>query len=365
MLISRLVSGVCKLITSNDSSRSMFKIKLFANYVINELFMLVCSFCELFLLIFILLYVFFESAWFVLLIVAGILGVLYNLQDFFVYHPQEPPESKFYIEQPSLYNLPYENVNLTTADSVSIHSYLVKQPDGALALAPTIVFFHGNAGNIGQRLSNAHYFYNHCGCNVLLVEYRGYGLSEGHASEKGFYKDGEAAVDHLLTRSDIDTSKIIVFGQSIGGAVVIDLAAKFNDKLFAVMVENTFTTMPDIGRELFGGIPGVAFLPDFCFKNQYRSLEKLKHITIPGLFISGLADTMIPPRMMKQLFDKSSCNMKRLLKLTDGNHNNTWLMPGYFQFISKFIKEIDAFKANSNSVNVKPVSSQVWHVNSR
>lgn len=363
MIISRAVIGIGKFISSNEN-KSMFKIKQFFNFVISELFILFCSFCELFLLIFILLYVFFESAWFILLIIAGILGVLYNLQDLFVYHPQEPPESKFYIEQPSLYNLPYENVNLVTSDSVNIHSYLVKQPENIYSQAPTIVFFHGNAGNIGQRLSNAHYFYEYCKSNVLLVEYRGYGLSEGVASEKGFYKDGEAAVNHLFTRSDIDTSKIIVFGQSIGGAVVIDLALKFNDKLYAVIVENTFTTMPEIGRELFGGIPGVGLLPDFMFKNQFRSLEKLKTITIPHLFISGQADTMIPPRMMKQLFDKSNSGLKRLLKLTDGNHNNTWLCPGYFQFVAKFIQEIHQVTNNPNS-SQKPVGSQIWHVNAR
>ncbi len=120
-------------------------------------------------------------------------------------------------------------------------------------------------------------------------------------------------MQHLLTRSDIDTGKIIVFGQSIGGAVVIDLAVKFNDRLFAIMVENTFTTMPDIGRELFSTIPGISLLPDIFFKNQYRSIDKLKHITIPGLFISGLADTMIPPRMMKTLFDVKNYKFIELL----------------------------------------------------
>ena len=72
---------------------------------------------------------------------------MYNLQDLFVYHPQEPPESKFYIEQPTLYNLPFENVDLTTSDSVKLHSYLLKQPQNLLNTAPTIIFFHGNAGN--------------------------------------------------------------------------------------------------------------------------------------------------------------------------------------------------------------------------
>jgi pimeloyl-ACP methyl ester carboxylesterase len=140
-----------------------------------------------------------------------------------VYHPDEPPESKFYIEKPSLFNLPYENVDLITSDKIRIHSYFLKQPQNLCDSAPTIICFHGNAGNIGQRLSNAHCFYTYCQCNVFLVEYRGYGLSEGQASEQGFYKDGEAAINHVFNRSDIDKNKIIIFGQSIGGAVVIEL----------------------------------------------------------------------------------------------------------------------------------------------
>jgi len=195
-------------------------------------------------------------------------------------------------------------------------------------------------GNIGQRLAIAHYLYNYCECNVFLVEYRGYGLSEGSASETGFYQDAEASINHLFTRNDIDKSKIIAFGQSIGGAVVIELATKFNDKLFAFIVENTFTSLPEIGRELFGGIPGVSYLPDFCFKNQYQSIEKVKFLTLPSLFISGQADTMIPPIMMKVLFDRSNSRLKRLLKIEEGNHNDTWLRPGYFQFITKFIQEV-------------------------
>jgi len=82
-------------------------------------------------------------------------------------------------------------------------------------------------------------------------------------------------------------------------------ATKFNEKLLAFMVENTFTSLPEIGRELFGGIPGIHFLPDFCFKNQYQSILKIKQSTLPGLFISGQADSMIPPRMMKLLYDVS------------------------------------------------------------
>lgn len=157
--------------------------------------------------------------------IAALAGILYNLQDVFVYHPNEPPESKFFIEQPSQYNIPFESVDLVTTDAVHLHSYLLKQVDEKYSTVPTVVMFHGNAGNIGQRLSLAQYFYTYCECNIFLVEYRGYGLSEGVQSEKGFYLDGDAAIVHLLSRTDIDTSKIILHGQSIGGAVVIDLVS--------------------------------------------------------------------------------------------------------------------------------------------
>jgi pimeloyl-ACP methyl ester carboxylesterase len=162
------------------------------------------------------------------LIGAGIIGIFYNSQDMLVYHPNEPSESKFYIEQPSIYNLPFEVVDLVTSDSVHLHSYFIKQSDENLAAQlPTVLFFHGNAGNIGHRLIIAHYMYTYCACNIFLVDYRGYGMSEGVPSEKGFYLDAECALNHLLNRNDIDKTKIIAFGQSIGGAVVIDVVIIF------------------------------------------------------------------------------------------------------------------------------------------
>lgn len=190
---------------------------------IARLIMFICSFCELFLLIFILLYAFYQSVWLLFFVAAGVLGIFYNNQDLMVFVPNEPPESRYYIELPTVFNLPYEVIDLMTSDQVKLHTYLIKQVDNLALTQPTIVLFHGNAGNIGQRLMIAHYFYTFCACNVFMVEYRGFGLSEGSPSEKGFYLDAEAAINHLLSRQDIDTTKIIPYGQSIGGAVVINL----------------------------------------------------------------------------------------------------------------------------------------------
>ena len=98
---------------------------------------------------------------------------------------------------------------------------------------PTVLYLHGNAGNIGHRLVNVQGLYNSIGCNVALLEYRGYGRSEGTPSEEGICMDAQAALDFLLTRSDINTEKILVFGRSLGGAVAIDLATRL--KKFTVV----------------------------------------------------------------------------------------------------------------------------------
>lgn len=127
-------------------SCALRNLRLLINFIRTEIVMFFCNFCELFLLIFILSYVIFQSVWILLFIGLGILGLIYNLQDLLVYHPQEPPESKFYIEPPSLYNLPYEVVQLKTSDGVTLHSYLMLQNQHMCMHVPTVVLFHGNAG---------------------------------------------------------------------------------------------------------------------------------------------------------------------------------------------------------------------------
>lgn len=111
----------------------------------------------------------------------------------------------------------YESIRFSTADNVSLHLYFISQQIFHVRKSsPTIVFFHGNAGNIGHRLQNCYGLYRDLHCNILLVEYRGYGLSEGTPSEKGLYLDAKASLDYLSSRHDIDHSKIIIFGRSLG-----------------------------------------------------------------------------------------------------------------------------------------------------
>lgn len=118
-----------------------------------------------------------------LALVSGMVGataVVYKIGDWFLYHPEDPPDSRVNVASPSILRLPYESSFVKTADGVTINLVLVKQdsPD-KFSTAPTIIYLHGNAGNIGHRLQNVAELYHYLGCNVLLVEYRGYGLSKG------------------------------------------------------------------------------------------------------------------------------------------------------------------------------------------
>ncbi|XP_069105736.1 protein ABHD13-like [Argopecten irradians] len=117
-----------------------------------------------------------------LLLIFALVGLFYNAQDMLLYYPDQPPQSRLFVQLPNTVNLPYENHFIRTSDNVRINVVLIKHTH---ANAPTVVYFHGNAGNIGHRLINSHGFFTSCGVNVLLVEYRGYGKSEGSPSETG------------------------------------------------------------------------------------------------------------------------------------------------------------------------------------
>jgi len=140
--------------------------------------------------------------------------------------------------------LPFEEHFITTKDKIQIHSWLITQDEKSIC--PTIIFFHGNAGNIGFCLPNAKTLYYTTACNILMVEYRGYGNSAGIPSEKGLILDGQAAIDFLRSRNDIDHKKIFLFGRSLGGAVAIHLALLNQDKLCGIMVENTFLSIDEM-----------------------------------------------------------------------------------------------------------------------
>lgn len=191
---------------------------------------------------------------------------------------------------PQNIGLPFEDVTITTQDQVKLHGWLIKAPSAK----STLVFFHGNAGNIGGRLGKIDLFHQ-IGLNVLIIDYRGYGNSEGHPTEQGIYDDATAAYDYLLQRDDMQGQKIISYGASLGGVVAIDLAVKRS--VSCVIVDSTFSSAVDMAKRIY------PFIPSFLIKSKMNSLDKIKNISVPILFIHSIEDQTVPIALGKKLYD--------------------------------------------------------------
>ncbi|KAA0203224.1 hypothetical protein HAZT_HAZT005968 [Hyalella azteca] len=277
------------------------------------------------------------------LFIASLLGVLYNASDQAVFCPDYPPDARQCVMLPSSVGLPSENLRLYAADNTRLHAVFVGQTDPVLRLNTyTILYLHGNAGNFGHRLANVCGLFNRIKCNVLLLEYRGYGFSSGHPSEAGLYQDATAALNYLHTRQDIDVNKIVVFGRSLGGGVGIELASRSNarQELRALIVENTFTSIPDMAKALLPKNNFITKLPLCCYKNQFLSRLKILRTAVPTLIVSGLRDTLVPPHMSVQLHQACGAHHKRLVRFSHGTHNDTWRCPGYYSALKYFLDEV-------------------------
>ncbi|XP_053992916.1 uncharacterized protein LOC128883997 [Hylaeus volcanicus] len=272
---------------------------------------------------------------------------LWYYQERLLFHPHTPsgmdtpdknPEP---MQNPGQMNMQYEDVYFSTSDNVCLHGWFIKETKKGSDI--TILFFQGNAGNIGLRLPNVLRFVNLCFVNVFIVSYRGYGYSQGRPSEEGLYLDAQAALKYLLTREDINTSKIFLFGRSIGGAVALDLAWRHPEQIRGVIVENTFTCLRDMifvimpFLKLFSSVVGIAQ------RVYMESIEKVFKIKLPLLYISGLRDTLVPPSHVAALFNASTASQYRQLHTVAlGTHNTTWRDGGkdYFKAILNFIEHV-------------------------
>ncbi|KAF0395911.1 BEM46 family protein [Gigaspora margarita] len=248
-----------------------------------------------------------------------------------LYLPDYPNGSREYVQNPSDYGIQrYEDVVLTTQDKVKIRIYVLPQ----VHKAPTILTFHGNAGNVGNCIPIAKRFYNDFKCNVVMLSYRGYGRSEGTPTETGLKIDAQTALNYICNHSILKHTKIILYGQSLGGAVAIDLASKNGDKVAGLIVENTFLSIPKVLPHV---IPQLRHLTLLCTQ-KWESEKAIKHIkNMPILFLSGIEDELIPKEHMKRLYDFVEGSRKELREFPKGNHGNTVAQPGYFDSIWEFL----------------------------
>jgi hypothetical protein len=208
---------------------------------------------------------------------------------------------------PSVMGLAFEDVYFKTRDNVTLNGWFLKNPQ---ALS-TIIFAHGNAGNMSDRLFRIKFFYD-LGLNVFIFDYRGYGKSEGRPSEAGIYLDAQSAYDYLQSRRDVNMKNIILYGASIGGAVVIDLATHRNAAL--LVVESSITNAQDMTKIFY------PFVPSFFLSLKFDSVNKVRTLSVPKLFIHGPDDEIVPYWVGQKLFEAAS-GPKEFLKI-HGGHND-------------------------------------------
>ncbi|ONK66152.1 uncharacterized protein A4U43_C06F4670 [Asparagus officinalis] len=266
-----------------------------------------------------------------------------------------PSLGRIAITYPLAFAIDYEDVWLRSADGVRLHAWFIKLSPHCKG--PTILFFQENAGNIAHRLEFVRIMLQRLHCNVFLLSYRGYGASDGRPSEHGITKDAQAALDHLAQRNDIDTSKIVIFGRSLGGAVGSVLAKNNPDKVSAVILENTFTSILDMAGILLpflkwfiGGTTskGPRVL-NFLVRSPWNTIKTIGQIKQPILFLSGLQDEMVPPSHMRMLHAKAiETNSKCIfVDFPSGMHMDTWLSGGdrYWRsiqiFLARYVSEYD------------------------
>ncbi|CAK9152484.1 unnamed protein product [Ilex paraguariensis] len=282
------------------------------------------------------------------IVVAG-MALLVAFQEKLVYVPVLPGLTKSYPMTPARLRLIYEDVWLRSSDGVRLHAWFIKLfPD---CQGPTILFFQENAGNIAHRLEMVRIMLQRLQCNVFMLSYRGYGASDGYPSQHGIIRDAQAALDHLIQRKDIDTSRIVVFGRSLGGAVGAVLTQNNPDTVTALILENTFTSILDmagvllpflkwfIGKSCSKG-PGVL---NFLVRSPWNTIDIIDQIKQPILFLSGLQDEMVPPSHMEMLYAKAAAHNRQctFVEFLTGMHMDTWLAGGdrYWRTIQLFLEQ--------------------------
>ena len=269
---------------------------------------------------------------YLLLLTLGYLTIcigIYAFQGRLVYFPESEIGAT-----PGDLGLEYRDVYFEATDGVKLHGWFVP----AETARGTILFCHGNAGNISGRVPLIQIF-NRLGLSVLAFDYRGYGLSEGTPSEEGTYRDVFAALDHLEEHEGIPASEVILMGRSIGGGVAIRLAEA--RELGGLIVDSSFTSATDLGQKVYWWLP-VRLLARY----RYDSLSRIGEIRCPSLFIHSLDDEVVPIAMGRRLYEAAP-EPKQFLEIR-GGHADSFLVSGdlYRRGLEAFLDSLEAGKAS-------------------
>jgi uncharacterized protein len=237
---------------------------------------------------------------------------------------------KLVLMTPEQAGLPFEDLYLSTADGVRINGWYVPYAGSKM----TLLWFHGNAGNLGHRVDQLRYLHREVGINILMIDYREYGKSEGRVSEVGTYEDALAAYDYLSKRPESDSSKVVAYGQSLGSAVAVELALR--RKLFGLILEAPFISIQAMGKFHYPWLPLGGLL-----STRYDSLSKIAKIHVPLLVLHGDQDEIVPYDHGRMIYEAGH-DPKQFYTIRGARHNDTYVIggKGYFKALSDFIENL-------------------------
>jgi fermentation-respiration switch protein FrsA (DUF1100 family) len=270
---------------------------------------------------------------FLTLIVAFALWLRWN-EPRMIYYPNRQID-----QTPDQVGLKYEDVTLTTSDNLRINGWFLPAVASAKAGLPThsdatltVLLFHGNAGNISHRLDKLAVLRD-LGVDTFIIDYRGYGRSEGKPDEQGTYLDARAAYDYLITQRKVAPRSIVVYGESLGSAIAADLATKVD--IGGLILEEAFTSVGDVGQKMFPFFP-VRWL----VRNKYDTLSKMPRIKVPLLIFHSRDDEIFNIRHAQRLFAAAN-EPKQLVELR-GHHNDAFLVSAatYHAAMQKFFASL-------------------------
>ena len=267
------------------------------------------------------------ALWFAVLAAAGwllLVGWLVLQERRLLFFP-----TRALVARPADFGLRAEELSIRTDDGLTLHGWWIAGPGRRV-----LIWYHGNAGNIADRLHNARWFVEQLGVAVVLVDYRGYGHSEGTPDEAGLYRDGLAIHDAVAARG-VPARDVVLFGRSLGGAVAVEVALRRSAG--AVVLESAFRSVPAMARVHYW------FVPPGAIRTRMDNESKIGRVAAPLLFLHGDRDRVVPLAHSRRL-SALAARPARLHVIEGAGHNDTYLVGGtpYAEAWRSFLRDTAA-----------------------
>ena len=268
-------------------------------------------------------------------------------EDKLIYFPTRYPDGYWTVQETCRHDgdilVAVEDCLFSTSDGVALHGWYcspLRCQEGKgipIDTRMVLLWFHGNAANLSYRYDMIRAMVE-IPVQVFIIDYRGYGKSEGTPSEKGLYIDAQAAWDYLASIRKIESRRIVIFGKSLGGVPAIDLAGRVNPA--GLIVQSSFTSASDMAARI------MPFFPRFLLHTRMDSINKIGNVQCPKLFIHSREDEVVPYDLGRRLFD-AAAEPKEFYDVKGAPHNSTYLIGGkpYFAALRRFIESVHSLSS--------------------